>query len=179
MRRSEAHQGVRMMKFLDILGRYEARSSVSWKRRSFWALASGRFGAGASARGRRRSGLVGPAAWQSFGQAGSGGPGGGGGGALSGPLQRLHGEAFSRVSGARSLVRVGLHLDEDVSALEGLAGEGEEARRASAQAAAPAIAGDDAASGRLAARMARRPAGARSDRDDGRCHEHDLFGLSG
>ena len=42
---------------------------------------------------------------------------------------------------------------------------------------APAPAGDDAASGRFAPRLARRPAPARPDRDDGRRHGGDLLGV--
>src|SRR5271165_750062 len=52
------------------------------------------------------------------------------------------------------------------------------ARGASEEARAAAVAGDDAASGRLAPRLARGPGGARPDRDDGRCDGGDLLGLS-
>ena len=91
---------------------------------------------------------------------------------------RLHGQAFSRAAGRASRLRMGLHVDEDASAFAGPVGEGA-ARGASAQASAPAAAGHDAASGRLAARLARRPAGARSDRDAGRRDERDLVGVPG
>jgi hypothetical protein len=48
---------------------------------------------------------------------------------------------------------------------------------APAQARAASAAGHDAAPGRLEARLARRPGGLRPDRDDGRRHGRDLFGV--
>ena len=55
---------------------------------------------------------------------------------------------------------LGLHVDEDVPAFAGFAGAGAAARGASPQAAAAAAARHDAASGRVAARWLARPAGA-------------------
>src|SRR5208282_3743960 len=52
-------------------------------------------------------------------------------------------------------------------------------RRAPPQARAQAVHGHDAAPGRLARGLAGWAADARSDRDDGRRDEHDLFGVSG
>ena len=48
MRRTEAHQGVRMIKFSSILSRYEAAEFSQARLRSYWGLASGRSGAGVS-----------------------------------------------------------------------------------------------------------------------------------
>jgi DNA invertase Pin-like site-specific DNA recombinase len=87
--------------------------------------------------------------------------------ALSHPVSWLHREAFSRDFGARSQVHVGLHLDEDVPAIERLIGKGDQTRRTPAQASTAAFARHDAASGWLEARMARGPAGIRSHRHDG------------
>ena len=56
---------------------------------------------------------------------------------LSQPLQRLHGQAFSRAPGARPPFCLGLHLDQDVPAFAGLAGAGAAARGTSPQAVAP------------------------------------------
>src|SRR5271157_3012439 len=69
-----------------------------------------------------------------------------------------------------------LHLVEAASSVEGCGGEGAAQGGAPQEARAAAIAGDDAASGRLAARMARGRAGARPDRDLGRRDGGDLFG---
>ncbi len=52
------------------------------------------------------------------------------GGAVSQPLHRFHGEAFPRASGEGPQFCLGRHLDEDVPAFEGVAGEGEASRRA-------------------------------------------------
>ena len=49
MRRTEARQGVRMIKFWRFLAVTKRRSSVSWRRPSFWVWASAPSGAGASA----------------------------------------------------------------------------------------------------------------------------------
>ena len=117
MRRTEALQGVRMIKFLDILGRYEAAEFSQLEAAELLGVGERTF-----RRWRQRfeddgeAGLVGPAARQGLGQAGSGGSGSGGRGALPRAVQRLHGEAFSRASGARPRLCLGLHVDEDVSA---------------------------------------------------------------
>src|SRR5271155_4531323 len=129
-------------------------------------------------RGRRRGGLVGPPAGEGVGPVGSGGSGAGSGSSVSRALRRLHGQALSRAAVAAPRFPVELQLDEDVSAIEGPAGEGQTARRASAQTAAPSAARHDAASGRFASPVAGGPASAGSDRDDGRCDERDSFGLS-
>ena len=48
MRRTEALQGVRMIKFLDVLGRYDAAEFSQLEAAEFLGVESGRFGAGAS-----------------------------------------------------------------------------------------------------------------------------------
>ena len=60
----------------------------------------------------------------------------------------------------RAMASAGLHLAEAASAVGGAGAEGAAQGGASAQARAAAAAGHDAASGRLAARLARGPAGA-------------------
>ncbi len=65
-------------------------------------------------------------------------------------LQRVHGEALSRAPGAPPRFPLGLHVDEGVPAIEGASGARPAARRTPAQAAATAVAWDDASSGRVA-----------------------------
>ena len=130
-------------------------------------------------RGRRRVRACRSAARQSVGTPGSGRPGRGGGAALSRALSGLHRQALPRASGEGSRLRLGLHLDQASSPVDGGGGEGAAQGGSSKEAGAAAVAWHDAASGRLAARMARRPAGARSDRDAGRRHERHSLGLSG
>ena len=151
MRRTEAHQGVRMIKFLDILGRYEAAEFSQLEAAELLGVGERTF---------RR--------WlQRYEEEGEAGLLDRRLGKASGkrvPAEReaeveaLYESAMpaSRRSISTSIwwrpsFRLGLHLDEDLSAFEGLAGEGEAARGASPQAAAPAAAGHDAASGWLAA----------------------------
>ena len=80
---------------------------------------------------------------------------------------------------ARPQFRLGLHLDQDATARGRAGGAGQAAWRASAQAREEAVRGHDAAPGRLAAQLACEQAAARPDRDHGRCHQHDLLGVSG
>ncbi len=151
MRRTEALQGVRMIKFLSILNRYEAselsqleasellgigeRTFRRWHQRFEDDGADGlldrRLG---KASGKRvpvdREAEV-EALYRS---------------ALSG----FHGQAFSRASGAPASLCLGLYVDQDVPAVEGFAGAGSAARRPPAQAAEAVLARHDAASGRLA-----------------------------
>ena len=160
MRRSEAHQGVRMIKFLDILGRYEAAALGQFEAAALLGVGERTF-----RRWRQRyeeEGEVGLLDRRLGKVSGKRVPSdrGGGRGALQDPLRRVHGEALSRTSDAPSWVHVGLHLDQDLPACAGPAREGPAARGAPPQTATPALAGDDAASGRLAARLAGWPAGA-------------------
>jgi len=179
MRRTEAHQGVRMIKFSSILARYEAaefsqleaaellgvgeRTFRRWRERfedeGEAGLLDRRLGKASSKRvPQDRSDEVERCIARAT---------------------RLHGQAFPRASGEGSPVRLGLYVDEEVSALKGLAGEGQASRGASAQAGAPAVARHDAASGRLDACVACGPVGAGSGRHDGRCDERHSVGVSG
>ena len=94
-------------------------------------------------------------------------------------VRRLHGEALPREAGEAARLQARLHGDPAVPAGGGAGEAGAAARGASAQAAAPAAAGHDAAPGRLAARLARRPAGARPGGDDGRRDQRALLGVPG
>jgi hypothetical protein len=76
-------------------------------------------------------------------------------------------------------LRLGLHLVEAASAVDGGRGPGAAQRRPLQEARAASPAGDDAASGRLAARLARGRTRARPDRDARRCDGGDLFGVPG
>jgi hypothetical protein len=156
MRRTEALQGVRMGMFLNLLHRFRVGGAQSG-------------GGGRSARGRRtnvptvdaplRGGRRGrpcrPAARQGVGQAGSDGSGGGGG-----RLDRERHQGFTIKPFHDHLVkdhglRLGLHLAEAALAGEGRGGQGAAQGGASQEARAAYAAGDDAASGRLAARLDR------------------------
>ena len=105
----------------------------------------------AALRGGGRSRALGPQARQGVGQAGPGGSGRGGGAALSRALPGLHGQALPRASHQGSRLRLGLHLAEAASAVEGRCRKGAAQRGAPEEARAAAPAGDDAASGRFAA----------------------------
>ena len=87
--------------------------------------------------------------------------------------------ALPRARGPRPPVHVGVHVDEDAAAHGRAGGSCQAAGRAPSQAREEAVRGHDAASGWVAACLARGAAGARSDRDDGRCDELDLFGVAG
>ena len=157
------------------------RSSVSWKRRSCWVSGSGRSGAGVSAtRTTARRVLLDRRLGKVSGKRVPVGSGGGGGGAVQERATPASRPSISTsIWCAITSFAWGYTWTKTFLHSRGLLEKAQAARRASAQAAAPAVARHDAASGRLAARLARRPAGARSDRDAGRCDERDLFGLSG
>jgi Winged helix-turn helix len=87
--------------------------------------------------------------------------------------------SIPRASGEGPWFRLGLHLVEAASAVDGGRGPGAAQRRPSQEARAASPAGDDAASGRLAARLARGRTRARPDRDARRCDGGDLFGVPG
>ena len=174
MRRTEALQGVRMIKFLSLLSRYEAAEFSQLEAAELLGVGERTF-----RRWRQR--------FEEDGEAGL----------LDRRLGKASGKRVpvdreaevealyrSRYSGFTAkhfhehLVRDhgfawGYTWTKTFLHSQGLLERAEAARRASAQAAAPAVAGDDAASGRFAARMAWRPAGARSDRHDGRRDERD------
>ena len=166
MRRSEALQGVRMIKFLDILGRYEALEFNQLEAAELLGVGERTF---------RR--------WcQRYEEDGE-----------AGLLDRRLGKAsgrrvpVDRADEVEALYRTRYpgftakhfheHLVKDhrfnwsytwtIPAVEGAFGEGPAPRCASAQASAPAIARHAAASGRVAASMACGAATARSDRDPG------------
>jgi hypothetical protein len=119
--------------------------------RTAFPAASGPLRGGRSGRADR------PAPRACFGTAGGSGPDRVRGGAVSHALFRLHGEAFSRspVRGAPGL-QSELHLDEDGASAARRGSGVERTRRTSQEAGAPATAGDDAVSGRLAASLASR-----------------------
>ena len=176
MRRTEALQGVRMAVFLNILNRWELAELNQEEAAELLGVSERTFRCRLRGGGRGRA--LGPQARQGVGQAGSGRPGRGGGAALSRALPGLHRQALPRASDEGPWLRLGLHLDEAASSVDGRGGEGAAQGRASEEARAAAVAGDDGASGRLAPRLARRPGGARPDRDDGRRDGGDLLGLS-
>ena len=112
MRRTAALQGVRMLKFMDVFGRWEATELSQLERRSCWGWASGHSAAGAGVMRKRMTLPAGPPDRQGVGQARSGGPERGGGGVVSDAVFGLHGAALPRASGARSPVCLELQLDE-------------------------------------------------------------------
>jgi transposase len=185
MRRSEALQGVRMIRFLDVLGRYEAAEFNQLEAAELLGVGERTF-----RRWRQR--------FEDEGEAGL----------LDRRLGKASGKRVpvDRGMEVETLYRTrywgftAKHFHEQLVQRHNFAwsytwtktflhskGLLERARRRGAplrqaqesQAAASAVAGNDAAPGRLAACLARRAPGARSDRDAGRCDERDPVGLSG
>ena len=172
MRRTEARQGVRMLKFMDVFGRWEASALSQLEAAELLGMGERTF-----RRWCRRYEEDGEAGLldRRIGKA-SGkrvpvdrceeveAP-------VSDALSGLHGAAFPRAPGSRPPVCVELQLDEGVPAKPESAGEGAASRCAPSQAAASSVAWDDAASGRIAARVAAASTAARSGGDDGRRDE--------
>ena len=177
MRRTEAHQGVRMAKFLNVLGRWESAELNQEEAAELLGVSERTF-----RRWTRR--------YEEEGEAGL--------------LDRRLGKASGKrvpVDRAEEVERLyreryqGFtvkHFHEHLVKDHGFGWgytwtklhlqwkgvrEGAAQGGASAQARAAAAAGDDAASGRLAPRLARGPGGARPDRDHGRCDGGDLLGV--
>jgi len=93
MRRTEALQGVRMIKFLSILSRYEAAEFSQVEAAELVGEGEGQADVPARApasRGRWRCRASRPAAGQGLRQAGSSRPGGGDGSALADVLYQRH-----------------------------------------------------------------------------------------
>src|SRR3954451_10427794 len=150
MRRTEAHQGMRMIKFRSVLDRYESSELNQIEAAELLGVTERTFrrwchryeeGGDAGLLDRRLGGVSGKRVPVDCAE--------GGGSLVSHALQRLHGPAFSRTPCPRPPVHLGLHLDEAVSAIEGLAGAGQDARGTPSQAATSAAPWDDAASGRF------------------------------
>ena len=172
MRRTEARQGVRMLKFVDVFGRWEASELSQLEAAELLGMGERTF-----RRWSRR--------YEEEGEAGLLDRRIGKASGKRVPVDRceevealyrtryrgFHGAAFPRAPGAGSSVCVELQLDEGVPAKPQPAGEGAAARRTSAQAAASSVAGNDAASRCIAARVAAASTAARSCGDDGRCDE--------
>ncbi len=96
--------------------------------------------------------------------------------ALCHEVLRLQRQALPREAGERAWLPAELWLDQAGAAGCRPGEAGQEARGASAQAAAQTLAGHDAAPGRFKPPLGPgRRVG--SDRDDGRCHQRDLLGL--
>ena len=121
------------MRFLDILGRYEAAEFNQVEAAELLGIDERTFRRCASGSRTTSRPASGSPARQGVGQAGSGRSRRPGRGVVSRALSRLHRQAFSRTSGGGAQVFVELHLDEDVPSVEGASGEGEAARRASTQ----------------------------------------------
>ena len=152
MRRTEARQGVRMIKFRSVFDRYEATNSTRSKRPNCSASPSGRSAAGASGLKTtarpgcldRRLGRSRPSGFRAN-------------------ARRRSRRCTARATAASRAKHFHEHLVRDHQFTwgytwtkvflqsKGLLVTREDARRAPAQAAAPSAARDDAASGRLAA----------------------------
>ena len=99
--------------------------------------------------------------------------------AVSAALPGLHHQAFPREAREAPRLQARLHHHPALPPKDRDGAAGAPARRPSPQAAAPADARHAAAPGRLEARLARRPAGARPDHHHGRRHQRDLLGVPG
>ena len=154
MRRMETRPGVRMAMFLNVLRRWESAELNQEEAAELLGVSERTF-----RRWRERydeegeAGLVDRRVGKASGKAGSARPGAGGGGALTSALCGLPRQALPRASGEGSRLRLGVHLDESFSAVARLADEGAAQGRSPAQTRAAAAAGDNAASGRLAAEV--------------------------
>src|SRR5271165_4702884 len=163
MRLTEARQGVRMLRFMDVFGRWEAAALNQLEAAELRGVGERTF-----RRWCRRfeeegeAGLLDRRLGKASGKKGPGGPVRGGRAIVSNALSGLHRAAFPRTSGARAPVRVELQLDEGFPAKPEFAAEGGASRGAPAQAAASSAARHDAPPepapdlirGRLAARVA-------------------------
>ena len=149
MRRTEQRQGLRMLKLRDVLSRWEgaelsqleAAELLGMSERTFrrWSRRfeeAGEAGLMDRRLGRRSGRAVLDATLEEVER-------------LYRELRWVHGEALPRALAQRAPVRLGLHLDQDVSARPRAAGEGGAAWRAPTQASVPAAGRDDAASGRV------------------------------
>ena len=161
MRLTEARQGVRMLKFMDVIGRWEAAELNQLEASELLGVGERTF-----RRWCRRyeeegeTGLLDRADRQDVGPAGAGGPVRGGGALVSDALSGLHRAAFPRAPGSGPPICVELQLDEGVPAKPEFAAEGVASRGAPSQAATSSVARHDAAPGRLAACVAVRRTGA-------------------
>ncbi len=162
MRRTEALQGVRMSRFLNILRRYEAAELNQKEAAELLGVERADVPAVArTIRGGRRSGAFGPPARQGVGQAGSGRPGGRRWSGFIASATRASRSSISTSIWSRTTASAwGYTWLKTASAMEGRCWKAPRKRGASEEARAAADAGHDAASGRLAPRMARGPAGA-------------------
>src|SRR5450631_3280511 len=173
------HEGVRRMRFSDLLEQTESKAltqeaaseclGVSVRTFQHWSEryeAEGDDGLVDRCMGRRAA-------------AGAGGRTGTDAGALPGQVRRLHGEALPRATAKTAWLCAGLHGDEARLARVGLGAKGAKAFGAPQEASTSAAAGDDAAPGRIAPRLARRPAGDGPDRYPGRCDERGLLDAAG
>jgi hypothetical protein len=139
MRRSEALQGVRMIRLRSALGRYEAEELNQIEAAEMLELSERTF--------RRWCRY-----FEDDGEAGlwAARPPGGfhrktrpGSNASTGPGTRASPRDTSTSIWCRPSVPMELHLDDDVSSIEGFLGEGVPARRSSAQTTAASAAGND------------------------------------
>ena len=150
MRWTEALQGVRVIKFRSVLGRYEstelnqieAAELLGVTERTFrrWCVrfeADGEAGLLDRRLGKPSPKRISRDSEQEIER-------------LYPRVIRVHGQ-LSRAPAARSPVHARLHLDQGAAAIAGFIAACDQAWGASSQAAAPSAAGHDAASGRLAA----------------------------
>jgi len=140
MRRTEAHQGVRMIKFSSILARYEAAEFSQLEAAELLASGNGLSVAGVSGLRTKARPVCWTVGWQGVEQASSTGSQRRGRGVVSHALRGLHGQAFPRASVKDHLFGWGYTWTKKFCT-QRLAGEGQASRGASAQAGAPAVAG--------------------------------------
>jgi hypothetical protein len=167
MSRTALLQERRMLKFRDVLSRWEASELSAFAASSCWECRSASFDAiGHALRIRERlaCGIDGSAKLR---RAGFPSAIGSGCWICIGRCIRAGTFGIFTIDCAAITVLVGLQLDEDAASGGGNGRAHRQTRSAPAQARAQAVRGNDAAPGRLARAVARGRAGAGSDRDDG------------
>src|SRR6516164_1591310 len=150
MKRTEVLNGVRMLKFRDVFGRWEkgrlSESEAADARGDGTHVPA--MAAPLRGGGRERAGRS--SAWQAIAEAGAKGGSGTDRAALPGAIPGLHGQALSRACRGQARAELELHVDQDLSAKSGLSQAGATSWGAPAQTATQAARRDDAASGRFA-----------------------------
>ena len=174
MRLTEARQGVRMLKFMDVFGCWEAASLTQFEAAELLGWASGASAVGAGAAKVRPACWIAGSARHRAG--GCGWTGARRSSICIGRAIRASPRGISTSTWFGATGSLGVQLDEGVPAKPEPAAEGGASRGAPSQAAASSVAWDD---GRVTTCVAGGRAFAGSGGDDGRRDERDLLGVSG
>src|SRR5450755_685325 len=173
------HEGVRRMRFSDLLDRTEAKELTQMAAAELLGINVRTFQRWAERYEAEGDDGHRPAYGSAIAEAGTGGGTGADAGAVPRQICGLHGEALPRADAKAAWLCAGLHGDEARLAGGGLGAESAEAFGAPQEAPTPAASWHAAAPGRVAPRLDRRSARDGPDRDVGRCDERDLLDAAG